>query len=61
MKMDLLALLKEFYDYNLDLDRLTYGVISLLPKGSDSDRIQNYRPIFLLCMIFQKNYRDFGK
>lgn len=28
--------------------RLNYGVITLVPKGKDADRIQKYRPIFLL-------------
>lgn len=53
VKMDLLALLDEFYVNNLDIDRLNYGVISLLPKGSDPDRIQKYRPICLLNVIFK--------
>lgn len=53
VKMDLFALLEEFYDHRLDLDMLNYGVISLLPKGSDADRIQKYRPICLLNIIFK--------
>ena len=53
VKEDMLALLEEFYEHNLDLDRLNYGVISLLPKGSDADRIQKYRPICLLNVTFK--------
>lgn len=53
VKMDLFALLEEFYDNKLDIDRLNYGTISLLPKGSDADRIQKYRPICLLNVIFK--------
>ena len=53
VKGDLFALLEEFYEHNLDLDRLNYGVISLLPKGSDADRIQKYRPICLLNVILK--------
>ena len=52
VKVDLFALLEEFYDHRLDLGRLNYGVISLLPKGSDVDMIQKFRPIFLLNVIF---------
>ena len=51
--MELLAILKELYDNNLDIDSLNYGVISLLPKRSDVDRIQKYRSVCLLNVPFK--------
>jgi hypothetical protein len=46
-------LLEDFYDQKIDIDRINYGVITLVPKGSDADRIQKFRPICLLNVIFK--------
>jgi hypothetical protein len=35
------------------LDRINYGVVSLVLKGNDADRIQKYRPICLLNVVFK--------
>lgn len=48
VKMDMLHIFNSFYDGTLDVKRMNYGVITLLPKISGADRIQQYRPICLL-------------
>jgi hypothetical protein len=48
VKYDILDLFKEFYEGILNLDRINYGVITLLPKVADANVIQQYRPICLL-------------
>ena len=48
IKNDLYQLLVDFHKGELDVARLNYGVIALVPKGSEADRIQKYRPICLL-------------
>jgi hypothetical protein len=35
------------------IDRLDYGVVTLVAKGVDADKIQKYRPICLLNVIFK--------
>jgi hypothetical protein len=46
-------LVEDFYENKLDVARINYGVVSLIPKGKDADRIQKYRPICLLNMLFK--------
>ena len=53
IKDDLFRLVEDFYENNLDLSRINYGEISLIPKGKDADRIQKYRPICLLNVLFK--------
>jgi hypothetical protein len=42
-----------FYHGKLDVKRLNYGVITLLPKIEGADRITQYRPICLLLCIYK--------
>src|SRR3954464_1489083 len=42
-----------FFAHKIDLRSINYGVITLLPKGDDADRIQKYRPICLLQVLFK--------
>jgi hypothetical protein len=37
----------------LDISRINYGVITLLPKVSDAEKIQQYRPICLLNCLYK--------
>lgn len=48
IKDDILELFNNFYNGNLDVSRLNYGIITLLPKVGDANRIQQFRPICLL-------------
>src|SRR4051794_7773347 len=42
------GLFRDFYDGKLELHRMNYGVITLLPKISGASIIQQFRPICLL-------------
>jgi hypothetical protein len=44
-KNDLFALFNEFYHVRIDISRLNYGVITILPKFSDASKLQLFRPI----------------
>jgi hypothetical protein len=46
-------MLKEFWEHKLDLGRLNYGVITLIPKTKEAAKIQQYRPICLLNVSFK--------
>ena len=40
-----------FFEGNLDVQRLNYGIITLLPKVSYAEKITQYRPIcFFMCI-----------
>lgn len=58
IKYDLLNFFNEFYTGDLPLFSLNFGVITLIPKVKEANRIQQYRPICLLNVsfkIFTKN------
>jgi hypothetical protein len=48
IKGDLMALFKDFYEGNLPLFSLNFGIITLLPKQEDATHIPQFRPICLL-------------
>jgi hypothetical protein len=50
---DIMRLFHHFHDGTLDIKRLNYGVITLLPKISGADKITQYRPICLLRCIYK--------
>ena len=53
MKHDILELFQDFYNGNLSVSRLNYGIITLLPKVADAEKIQQYRPICLLNCLYK--------
>jgi hypothetical protein len=53
VKQDLMSLFYEFYTGRLPIHSLNFGVITLLPKITDATRIQQYRPICLLNVLFK--------
>ena len=53
IKSDLLELFRCLHDGQLELFRLNFGEIVLLPKVLEAERIQQYRPICLLNVSFQ--------
>jgi hypothetical protein len=55
IKGDLLELFGFLHAGQLELFRLNFGEIILLPKVNEAERIQQYRPIFLLNISF-KNF-----
>jgi hypothetical protein len=53
IKMDVVTAFNDFHRHAIDLKRINYGIITLIPKGPDADRIQKYRPICLLQVLFK--------
>jgi len=48
-----MALFEDFHRGELPLHSLNFGTIILLPKGSEANRIEQYRPICLLNVSFK--------
>jgi hypothetical protein len=46
-------LFDDFHKNKVDICRLNYGIISLLPKVKEANRIQQYRPICLLNCLYK--------
>ena len=53
IKGDLMVLFEDFHRGELPLHSLNFGTIILLPKGSEANRIEQYRPICLLNVSFK--------
>jgi hypothetical protein len=53
IKNDLFEMLLMLYEGKLDLKRLNFGVISLIPKSSDPTNIRQFRPICVLNDCFK--------
>ena len=53
VRKDILELFQEFWEGELNVSRLNYGIITLLPKVTDAEKIQQYRPICLLNCIYK--------
>lgn len=53
IKDDIIELFNNFHKGVLDVSRLNYGIITLLPKVADASKIQQYRPICLLNCIYK--------
>jgi hypothetical protein len=51
--IDLWNLLKDFYDGALDIKRLNFGLVTLLPKVDNPTDIRNFRPICLLNVCYK--------
>jgi hypothetical protein len=53
IQMDVWNLFKDFYDGNLDIERLNYGMVTLLPKVDNAVDMKNFRPICLLNVCYK--------
>ena len=53
LKPDILELFADFHRGGLDVKRLNYGVITLLPKVHDATKIQQFRSICLLNFLYK--------
>jgi hypothetical protein len=53
VKDDLMILFKDFYQHKIDLARINYGTIILIPKIEEATTIQKFRPICLLQVLFK--------
>jgi hypothetical protein len=43
---------EDFHQNRINLAKINYGIITLIPKGDDANTIQKYRPICLLQVLF---------
>lgn len=50
---DLMCMFQDFWEEQLDIKRLNYGVIILVPKVKEANSIRQYRPICLLNVDFK--------
>jgi hypothetical protein len=48
-----MEMVHEFWSHELEVDRLNYGVITLIPKPKEALKIQQYRPICLLNVSYK--------
>ena len=53
VKKDIIEMFDDFHKGKLDVSRINYGIITLLPKTMDADRMQQYRPICLLNCLYK--------
>jgi hypothetical protein len=53
IKSDLMKLVNSFWENNLNLDRLNYAMITLLPKEPDAKTLKKFRPISLINCSFK--------
>jgi hypothetical protein len=53
IKVDLMAMFRDFHRGNLPLFSLNFGIITLLPKEKEVKKIQQYSPICMLNVSFK--------
>lgn len=53
VKNDIVDLFNNFHDGTVEISRLNYGIITLLPKIKDASKIQQFRPICLLNCLYK--------
>ena len=53
VKKDIIEMFDDFHKENLDVSRINYGIITLLTKTMDADRMQQFRPICLLNCLYK--------
>jgi hypothetical protein len=53
IKLIMLEMFQEFFRGDLNLSRLNYGMISLIPKLKEANNIKQYRPICLLNVDYK--------
>ena len=53
IKYDFMRLVRDFESGNLNLDRLNYAMITLIPKEPDATHLKKFRPISLINCSFK--------
>jgi hypothetical protein len=53
IKSDIMEFFNDLYKGKLDVSKINYGVITLLPKVVDADKIHQFRPICLLNFLYK--------
>jgi hypothetical protein len=54
VKTDLIAMFGDFYKGDLDIFRLNFAILILIPKEPDASTMKKFRPISLLNCSFKK-------
>lgn len=60
IKHEVMALFEEFYVGSIDLHRLNYGIITLIPKVTGASDIHQFRPIMVINVIFRLLAKGFA-
>lgn len=53
IKIEVMAIFEEFYVGSIDLSRLNYWIITLIPKVPGASDIRQFRPITVINVIFR--------
>jgi hypothetical protein len=53
VRLDIIQLFNGFFNQTVDISRLNYGIITLLPKIKEAAMIQQYHPICLLNCLYK--------
>jgi hypothetical protein len=53
IRLDIIQLFDNFYNQKVDISRLNYGIITLLPKIKEASKIQQFRPICLVNCLYK--------
>jgi hypothetical protein len=53
IKEDIIEMFKDFHEGRLKVEKINYGVITLLSKVVDAEKIQQYRPICLINCLYK--------
>jgi hypothetical protein len=53
IKDDVIELFQDFFEENLDIKRLNYGIITLMSKTKEAMKIQQFHPICLLNCLYK--------
>jgi mannosylglycoprotein endo-beta-mannosidase len=61
VKHGVLHILNDFILGRIDIARINYGVLSLIPKVPGADKISQFRPIALINVIFKIVSKAFAR
>ncbi|KAK1697578.1 hypothetical protein QYE76_014275 [Lolium multiflorum] len=53
IKVDIMHVFDDLFEHRIGLERINYGIITLIPKIAEADIIQKFRPICLLQVFFK--------
>jgi hypothetical protein len=53
IKKDLFNMFRDFYTGSFPIERLDYGVVTLIPKVDNANEMKNFRPICLLNVCYK--------
>jgi hypothetical protein len=53
LKDDLMAMFKDFHEGKLDIFRMNFAILTLIPKEPDASSMKKFRPISLLNSFFK--------